>query len=301
MNLGIKSIMNNEKKVICFYHRIDFDGKCSGAIVLKKYPKCEMIGIDYPDKFPWEKIEQGSKVIMVDFSLKSMDDMIKLDRLCVDKNTRESNFIWIDHHKSAIDEADKKDFKPHGLRKVGTAGCELTWEYFFKKEDMPKAVYLLGRYDVWDESVKDAFIFQYGMKIFSDTKPDSDIWVKVFDDNSIPSITEKGAIAEQYQISTNIDTCERTCFEIEFDGLKCLASNNTFSNSITFKSMWDNKKYDAMLSFYMIKDKVWKVSLYTDKPGVDVSVVCKRHGGGGHEQAAGFSVEDINEIFKKKD
>ena len=33
----------------CFYHRIDFDGVCSAAIVKAKYPECELIGIDYGD------------------------------------------------------------------------------------------------------------------------------------------------------------------------------------------------------------------------------------------------------------
>lgn len=35
----------------CFYHSKDLDGKCSGAIVKYKFPDCNMIGIDYGDKF----------------------------------------------------------------------------------------------------------------------------------------------------------------------------------------------------------------------------------------------------------
>ena len=36
----------------CFYHSADLDGHCSGAIVKMVYPECELIGINYGDKFP---------------------------------------------------------------------------------------------------------------------------------------------------------------------------------------------------------------------------------------------------------
>jgi len=43
----------------CFYHSVDLDGHCSGAIVKRAYPDCEMIGINYGDKFPWQQVYEG--------------------------------------------------------------------------------------------------------------------------------------------------------------------------------------------------------------------------------------------------
>jgi len=51
----------------CFYHSSDLDGHCSGAIVKQEYADCEMIGIDYGNKFPWDSIEIRETVFMVDF------------------------------------------------------------------------------------------------------------------------------------------------------------------------------------------------------------------------------------------
>ena len=59
----------------CFFHSVDLDGHCSGAIVKKAYPECEMIGINYGDSFPWGVIGPGEKVVMVDFSLQPFEDI----------------------------------------------------------------------------------------------------------------------------------------------------------------------------------------------------------------------------------
>lgn len=64
----------------CFYHSADLDGHCSGAIVKQMHKSCEIIGIDYGDKFPYEVIEDGEIIFMVDFSLQPFDRMIKLDQ-----------------------------------------------------------------------------------------------------------------------------------------------------------------------------------------------------------------------------
>ena len=86
----------------CFYHSADLDGHCSGAMIKMAYPECEMIGINYGDEFPWESIPCGcgEKIFMVDFSLQPYQKMRKLD-------IHADPLIWIDHHKSAIDEHEK--------------------------------------------------------------------------------------------------------------------------------------------------------------------------------------------------
>jgi nanoRNase/pAp phosphatase (c-di-AMP/oligoRNAs hydrolase) len=35
------------------------------------------------------------------------------------------------------------------------------------------------------------------------------------------------------------------------------------------------------------------VSMYSEKPEVDCSVVCKKHGGGGHKGASGFTCKTL--------
>jgi oligoribonuclease NrnB/cAMP/cGMP phosphodiesterase (DHH superfamily) len=267
----------------CFYHSADLDGHCSGAIVKMKYPDCELIGINYGDEFPWDSIEPGEVVYMVDFSLQpdTAEQMRKLAGL--------ADLNWIDHHKTAIGLESIDHIK--GLRKNGEAGCELTWQYCFPDEKMPYSVKLLGRYDVWDHDSDEHILpFQYGMRL-SETRPylseAQSLWVVGWLD-----VCNEGEVILTYQAQQDAIYAKATAFETELDGLKCIACNKMLTNSLSFKSVWDSEKYDAMIAFGYRKGH-WTISLYTDKEGVDVSTVAKERGGGGHKQAAGFQADGL--------
>lgn len=272
----------------CFYHRADLDGRCSGAIVKMRYPGCEMIGIDYGDAFPWERIVPGETVVMVDFSL-PMVDMERLSGMCT--------LVWIDHHKSAIEEAAARRFEASGMQRleIGKAGCELTWDVLYSEKRMPRAVFLLGRYDVWEHhNYPGALAFQYGMRQAGSGDPeDREFWWLLFHDEEMVSrIVETGELLLGYEERQNALYVNSCAFEVELDGLRCIAVNRGLTNSLLFKSVYDPARHDAMLAFVRRPGK-WKVSLYADKPEVDASSVCKARGGGGHKGAAGFQCEAL--------
>ncbi|MFH1691831.1 MAG: hypothetical protein ABIC68_04600 [Candidatus Omnitrophota bacterium] len=275
----------------CFYHSADLDGHCSGAIVKLKYPDCEMFGINYGDAFPWDKIEKGEKVFMVDFALQPFKpNMIKLFNKC--------ELIWVDHHKSAIDEFEKIQLN-EGLYIQGArcfdnsqAGCELTWEYLFDT-DVPRAVKLLSEYDVWNHSDADTLPFQFGLRMYETHPNEQSLWMQLFGIdglNPLDQIIGEGTIILSYQATENKKYCSACSFETELDGLKCIAINKMLTNSQIFDSVWNPEKYDAMLSFGYRKGS-WTVSLYSNKPEIDVSKIAKARGGGGHKGAAGFQCD----------
>ncbi len=272
----------------CFYHNADFDGQCSGAIVKYRYPNCEMYGIDYTDKFPFELIDdQNETVFMVDFSIQPFREMIKLNNLC--------ELIWIDHHKTAIDNARINNFETNGLLNIEKAACELTWDYLFPFEEIPIAVEMLGRYDIWKYKEHPGSLeFQYGMRIFEDTSPKNQIfWTGLFFDSIfINKIVQNGKMILKYQQAVNKKIMDSYSYSVFFEGLKCQCINSNIFNSSIFDSVWDNELYDAMIVYCYMGDK-YKVSMYTDKPGIDVSDICKKYGGGGHVQAAGFPIAKL--------
>ena len=276
----------------CFYHSADLDGHCSGAIVKYFNPSCEMFGINYGDEFPWGVGERDETVYMVDFSLQPFGDMVKL--------WGGKNLIWIDHHISAIKDSESKEYQMSdailGLRRDGIGACGLVWEYF-SKEPAPYPVQLLAEYDVWNHSDPNALPFQYGIRMYH-TRPDDDgmdFWVDFFDSDrydGTAEIIEQGKLLLRHISSDNSKYAKACAFDTELDGLKCIAINKMLTNSQLFDSVWDKEKYDAMLTFGFRKG-AWTVSLYTDKDGVDVSVIAKARGGGGHVQAAGFQCDKL--------
>ena len=283
----------------CVYHRADFDGKCSAAIVLRKFPDAVLVPYNYGDEFDIERY-RDHQVIMVDCSLQPFSQMVELAAIC--------DLTWIDHHKTAI--ADYQEVQDNQyiklLRRVWIAkldskfaGCELTWKHFFPDEEMPRGVWLLGKYDTWslDES-PDIMPFQYGLRMF-DTDPSLSIWSEIFMDDSVlahhkkvSTILEMGKIVLQYVKQFNEQVC-RHSFEVTFDGLRCICLNNPMQNSQVFDSVYDPARHDAMLSYYNAGGKHWTVSLYTTKEGIDVGAVAKARGGGGHLRAAGFQVKEL--------
>ena len=279
----------------CFYHNADLDGHCSGALVKMCAPDCELIGINYGDKFPWEIISQDDTVYMVDFSLQPFDQMVSLSKKC--------NLIWIDHHKSAIEDALNHPFfdETKHFLKDGIGACFLVWKKLWQDSEnrvVPTFIKLLAEYDVWDHSDPRTLAFQYGMRFQKNTFPENrEFWKSLFDVEEVQRITEVGGLILEYESRQNEKFIKSHYFETEFQGLKCICANKGFTNSQLFNSVWDPQKYDAMLTFIWRKGK-WTVSLYSDKPNIDVAEIAKSNGGGGHKGAAGFQTDNIEAIIR---
>jgi len=316
------------QKPLIFYHSADLDGKCSAAIALR-YEKqcwnrdCELYPINYGDTFPWDKITAGRRVYMLDFSLQPFDpNMYRLANNC--------DLIWVDHHKTALDEWIKGELDADGelLAKsklncvancqLGKAGCELTWELLYNQigdgasgdtkgvyvAKMPHAVMLLGRFDVWDEKCalvpwSHILAFQYGMRL-RDAEPRSLLWLELFGDSGIEEEVDRmkaicagGNAVLAYDAKQNEIAMSACSFETTFESLRALAANRGPTNSKLFESKWDPEKHDIMISFYWSHRGEWKVSLYTTKPDIDCGALCKKHGGGGHPKAAGFQCKEL--------
>jgi len=270
----------------CFAHSSDLDGHCSGAIIKHRYPDCEMFGINYGDEFPWGDITVGETVYMVDFSL-SADEMDRLNKIC--------NLIWIDHHRTAIVDVDHKI---KGIRREGLGACALVWEYLFPGHLLPYGVQLLAEYDVWNHKDANTLPFQYGIRI-KDCTPSSELWRYLFLTNNkfIMDVVATGENILKYEDQSNAMYAKGVAFETTLDDLKCIAINKMYNNSKLFDSVWDEDKYDAMLSFGRGKDE-WRVSLYSTR--VDVSKTAVKYGGGGHVHACGFSCDKLPFKFGEK-
>jgi hypothetical protein len=302
--------------MIIFHHN-DLDGKCAAAIChcWAGIPddRCEFVEMDYAKKVPLEMVKPGERVWIVDFSF-SVADMTQLLEITQD-------VIWIDHHKTAIEKFKDFPHKIRGIRKDGEAGCVLTWKYMHwwsargdEPEELPhdgrvcyldrspaypvpRAVTLLGDYDTWTMAYKDTVQFYEGMKVMDWAIGDPK-WMELFiceadgvygDGRPIEKvdktrpIIEAGYIATRYRDAYCSGIVKTFGFESVIDGIKCWVTNLYGFGSLGFGA----KMKDYPICAACISDGLqWTVSLYSTQ--VDVSVICKNHGGGGHKGAAGF-------------
>ena len=183
--------------------------------------------------------------------------------------------------------------------KVGIGACALVWDYCYPGKDRPKAVQLLAEYDVWDHHNPDTLPFQWGMRLQNtDPSNSDDIWYRLLEARTehlkanVKYIRDQGYVVLRYVAQENQKYMDACGFETEIDGLHCIAINRMLTNSQMFDSVWNEEKYDAMLTFGWRKG-AWTVSLYSTKNDVDVSVIAKNRGGGGHKGAAGFQCAEL--------
>jgi hypothetical protein len=300
-----------EERRVCFYHRGDLDGKCSGAIVLDHFEGAvEVVGINYGDNF--EKIVFGRSnlkdeiVIMIDFCLEPWDLMPRLQESC-------RHLIWIDHHSEAIKKYESWQSFPErkidGIREIGLAGCELAWRFFNNDDHMPEAVRLIGRYDVWNwENVPGALEFQMGMRLV-ETMPDKStatvLWKSLLrplaphvERIMIDQIIDDGKVVLRYKKQQDSIHIKSAGFELDWFGKKWIAINEMYNNSELFNELYDPSRHHGMLAFGWRKGN-WHISLYTTRDDVDCGAIATEAAkrlsderykatGGGHRKAAGF-------------
>lgn len=284
----------------CIYHNKDLDGFASGAIVNYFYDnKVRAHGYDYEGVIPYNfsyKAFTEDTLYIVDCSFSK-----ELTKLLCDNFAK---VIWIDHHKSAIEEL--KDFTHPNFwnkSKVGVAACELVWDYFFPNVATPEPITLLGIYDSWRKENKlfwdnDVLPFQFGMRVICNSVETFPEWVFIPDISSfnkrsfIANVKEQGRAILKYQENSNLFTCKSAFEDIlcvtEDESYRVIMLNSVIGNSDMFKSVY-NSSHDMMCRF-SFDGKEWSFSLYSDKPNIDCGAIAKKLGGGGHKGAAGFKL-----------
>lgn len=276
--------------MICYYHD-DLDGKCSAAIVRRRYPNesISFIPMQYGWKIDNRQITRGETIYIVDFSFKPevMEEIFKIT----------SYVIWIDHHKTAMEYKYPRNVD--GIRRTDSAACKLTWEYCFPDIEIPSAVKLLSDYDNWNmKFVPWCKEFHEGMKA-EDSKPKSKLWKELFgiqltSERKVVEICNTGRKFKKYRDIYCREIRQRNGYEVDFEGHRCYVLNLQGFGSQGFGILFYN--YDLCIS-YIFDGVYYIVSLYSDKK-TDVSKIAKKYGGGGHAGAAGFITQMLPFIKK---
>jgi oligoribonuclease NrnB/cAMP/cGMP phosphodiesterase (DHH superfamily) len=278
------------------YHCSDLDGRGSAALVKHHYAKrnasVDLIPMNHGYEIPWDRLDQVDFLYMVDFVAGTVEDMERLSSMC--------RMIWIDHHKTAIDIQERnpsiKDIA--GIRMNGISAIELTWGWLQHMREAPLGIHLLGRYDIWDLKDQRTKIFQAACNsVKNDLHTDwLTFWCPLIEEDErwMETMMERGQIVLETNSIMYKNLCNTCSFPVTFEGLDFLVMNCPIYSSMIFEDEWDSITYDAMMVFaWAPKIRKWRVSMYTDKEGIDVSTIAKKMGGGGHIGAAGFECKEL--------
>ncbi len=277
------------KTTVCLYHN-DTDGRCSAAIVRRALGTDVLLrAMDYEFRsVPWEDLETAGKVVIVDFAL-PLEDMRRIS------DTAE--LIWIDHHKSAIEELAVMSDLP-GRRSTHEAACVLTWQEFFPDQPIPDAVKYVGDRDIWRMALEETPAFGEGL-FQEDTRPANDVlWQPLLDGDRelVRKLIEHGKILHQARLRNIWRRVAREGSEVQFEGHKTLVINDRGSGELGVYSR--QRGYEIAYCYidrYHEGKLITRVTLFSSQ--VDVSEIARKFGGGGHPGAAGFSFERTSGPF----
>jgi len=270
-----------------YYHE-DPDGRCCAAIVsyATHISLGDMRAVNYGKPFPIKDVQDNELVYIVDFF---PEDRNIFDELC--KKT--TNIVWIDHHKSHIDNNNDITYI-QGLREIGTAACVLTWKYFYSNKPIPAVVQFIGDYDLWNFTKKNTESFVEGLK--GSERPIEDIMCMLSEDCNaeylIEEFIDNGSSVIKYRDHSNLELVKKIGFVAELDGYIVLACNY-LGNSVVFKNA--EKAGIDFVSTFNYDGSIFTVSMYniSDKSRIDLSELAKSYGGGGHFSAAGFPCANL--------
>lgn len=298
-------------KYLVIHHDADYDGILSNEacrfFLNRDGNEVKSVGWDYgkpipseADAFNWDAI------YLVDISIAELMDRHKFP-----------NLIWIDHHATAIEQFDPAI---PGYRIDGVAACRLCWQWFSRPSDEvdlpnkemyverrvtePLLIRLAGEYDIWDHRDPRALILQSGLRELEPIEM-SDLLEEQFNDagnNLLDDCLTIGERAKKSRDRAAAATIAKIAHDVLWHDLTFLCCNGASSSQ--FFQAGIKPHHQALMAWrYDGKTKKATVSLY-HAPGhedIDLSILAKAEGGGGHKGACGFQTTLDNLIFILED
>lgn len=281
----------------------DIDGRACLAILTRKYPEATIINYNYfydPEK-TINLVEPDEEVIFADIT-PTMENLELLMNIT-------KNITIIDHHESSLRDLQKAGLVFPGIQTAdGIGACALVWDWCWKESPKPAIPYgirCIAEYDGWDRTPENK-MFYFGLQTIA-TFPTHRNWDKILSDdhNMCQAILNVGRnvlaylvpwykrVIRSYSIKGSIEA-------VVSEGIQYPRYNALFINQGAVDgSIFDDveERYDVYIRGVFGKNQRWLISLTTNSGDVDVSLIARMFGGGGHKKAAGCAIDDLSDLF----
>jgi oligoribonuclease NrnB/cAMP/cGMP phosphodiesterase (DHH superfamily) len=157
---------------------------------------------------------------------------------------------------------------------------------------VPTIVRYIDDWDVWRHAITGTKEFNAGFGLLRNKHPKCKFWTNFLYTNNEMEITkqflEPGRIIREYQ-TTMYQNMMKHAFEYQLPTGETILCLNADGTSMVFGDKIN--EYPACCLYnYEGDKKLWTYSMYSNDKGLDVSVICKGYGGGGHVHASGFQL-----------
>lgn len=264
-------------KILCIFHASCDDGFAAAWCVRKRFGD----GVEF---FPgvYQKAPPdvtGRDVVMVDFSYKRpvIEEMI----------SKAASLTILDHHKTA--EADLKDIDTNVVFDMNRSGAGIAWDYFHK-EPRPEFINYIEDRDLWRKKLAFGDEFTIALRSYPQ---EFEVWDDLVRAGAVALIREGHGIQRYYRL--RVDELKKSAYPATLSGHEILVSNAPyFAASEVAGELAEGRPFGA--SYFEVQAGKYQYSLRSRDNGVDVSEIAKQFGGGGHRNAAGFTVSALVHI-----
>jgi uncharacterized protein len=263
-------------KPICVYHYPCADGFAAAWVFRRKFGDgVELVPGQYQKEPP---AFTGRKIFLTDFSYK---------RPVVEKLLEQGNDITlIDHHKSALEDLD--GLLPMDHSSLAHSGGMLAWKFCFPDEEPPQLLRHIEDRDLWKFELPGTREIQAALFSY---EYDFDVWDTLMLQTPLQKLYEEGVALERKHWKDIRELLKLTRGYMAIGGLSMPVANMPYT--LSSDACQELIKYfgTEAAACYFDTPEGRNFSLRAAKgSSVDVSEIAKMYGGGGHKNAAGFSV-----------
>lgn len=266
--------------VLCIYHGNCADGFAAAVVVGWAIKNVEFhAGVH--QKPPPDVT--GKDVILVDFSYKRP--------VLLEMAQQAENILILDHHKSAKEELIDLPGNVTTVFDMNRSGARITWDYYNGPEEPPMLIRHIEDRDLWRFNLEgtreiQAALFSYPYEFA--------LWGELL--LSDPKKLRADGIAIERKHSKDIrEFIGVAAYTMNIAGHDVPVLNVPYFYASDAGHIMAEGKPFAACYWDTLDERVF--SLRSRDDGIDVSLIAKQFGGGGHPHAAGFKVM----LFSKND
>lgn len=259
------------------YHASCFDGTGAKYAAWKHFgDKATYIPVQYGKPFP-EEVPLGKEtyVYILDFSypkavLEKLNDNVAL-------------LVVLDHHKTAQADLEGLEYAHFDMSK---SGAVIAWEYFHKDKPVPTLLKYVQDGDLWKFELEFTKEVRAALPILEDNM---ELWDGIAnDDTALQSLCVVGGGYIRKDALKIKSVLKKDICILPYKGYKAAVYNTTVLVSEIGSAVYNSEELGVDFSMsYFISEKGEVVFSFRSKGDMDVSVLAKELGGGGHKNAAG--------------
>jgi oligoribonuclease NrnB/cAMP/cGMP phosphodiesterase (DHH superfamily) len=272
------------KDKMVIYHAACLDGFAAAYIAWLKFgDEVEYIPAHYGNEPP---DVTGKEVYILDFSY-PRETLIRMSE-------KANSLLVLDHHKTA--QADLSGL-PFAVFDMEKSGCGLAFEYFYPGTQIPYFVARIQDRDLWRFNYEDTKDFCAGLRTVAMS---FQAWEYVLTNSfEVDEVLTVGSCLNK-QFDDEVADLVKKAHPLFIAGgvTRAVKTGLAVNAPAKYASELGNKLAEKsgvcglVYSFDGSRNE-WQYSFRSIDSGIDVSAVAKRHGGGGHRNAAGCTTEKL--------